>query len=68
LPSPLEIPVRLRIGRDGRVTSVEPADPALSTELREALERSAQAMRFVPARLGAEPIEAWFAMTFIYRR
>jgi protein TonB len=68
LPSPLEIPVRLRIGRDGRVTAVEPADPAISTELREALERSALTMRFVPARLGADPVEAWFAMTFIYRR
>jgi protein TonB len=68
LPSPLEIPVRLRIGRDGRVTAVEPADPALSTKLREALERSAQTMRFVPARLGADPVEAWFAMTFVYRR
>lgn len=68
LPSPLEIPVRLRIDRDGRVTAVEPADPALAPGLRAALERSARAMRFVPARLDEAPVEAWFAMTFIYRR
>ena len=68
LPSPLEIPVRLHIGLDGRVISVEPADAALPEVLRDALERSARAMRFLPARLGEEPVEAVFTMTFIYRR
>ena len=60
--------MRLRIGRDGRVIAVEPADPALAVRLREAVERSADAMRFVPARLGDETVEAWFTMTFVYRR
>lgn len=68
LDLPREIPVRLKIGTDGSVVEIEPADPALPEVLKEALRRSAAAMRFVPAKLGEEPVEAWFSMTFIYRR
>jgi protein TonB len=68
LPSPLEISVRLRVDRRGRVAEVVPGKPDLPAPLREALERSARAMRFVPARLGGEPVEAWFEVSFVYRR
>ena len=64
----LEIPVRLKVGVDGRVLAVEPADPALARPLREAVERSAEAMRFVPAALDGTPVEAWFSMSFVFRR
>lgn len=64
----LEIPVRLKVGVDGRVLAVEPADPALARLLREAVERSAEAMRFVPAALDGAPVEAWFSMSFVFRR
>lgn len=68
LPSPLEISVRLRVDLRGRVAEVVPRKPDLPAPLREALERSARAMRFVPARRGGEPVEAWFEMSFVYRR
>jgi protein TonB len=68
LKVPAEIPVRLRVGTDGRVLEIVPEDPDLAAPVQEALERSAEAMRFVPAYLGSEPVEAWFSMTFIYRR
>ena len=68
LDSPLEISVRLRVGEDGLVREVAPDTPDLPPRLVEALERSARAMRFVPARLGERPVEAWFSMTFVYRR
>jgi hypothetical protein len=68
LPSPLEISVRIRVDRHGRVAEIVPRDPDLPAPLREALERSARAMRFAPARLEGRPVEGWFEMSFIYRR
>ncbi len=68
LDGPLEISVRLRVDTEGRVREVVPDDPALPPRLVEALERSAAAMRFVPAKLGGQPVEAWFSMSFVYRR
>jgi hypothetical protein len=67
LDVPEEIPVRLRIAKDGTVKEIVPADPDLSGILMKALEESARVMRFIPARVGDEPVEAWFSMTFIYR-
>jgi len=65
---PAEIPVRLRIGADGMVQEIVPSDPDLPPKVIEALERSAQAMRFIPARRDDRPVEAWFHMTFIHRK
>jgi protein TonB len=65
---PEEIPVRFRVGRDGRVLEVVPSDPDLPRPLLEAIRRSARDMRFVPARMGDRPVEGWFALTYIYRR
>jgi len=66
LDLPEEIPVRIRVGRDGRVLRIEPLQPDLPEVVREAIVRSARAMRFVPARQGEDAVEAWFSMTFIY--
>jgi len=68
LPSPLEINVRLRVDSRGRVAEIVPEDPDLPAPLRRALERSARAMRFAPARLGDRPVAGWFEMSFVYRR
>jgi protein TonB len=65
---PEEIPVRFRVGRDGRVVDIVPSDPDLPQKLLEAIRRSAEDMRFVPARMGDRPVEGWFALTYIYRR
>jgi protein TonB len=66
LAVPEEIPVRIRVGPDGRVLRIEPVDAGLPPVVREAIERSARAMRFLPARRGETAVEAWFSMTFIY--
>ncbi len=68
LDVPPKIPVRLRIGKDGRVKEIVPADPDLPPLVIEALERSAQAMKFIPARRGDQVVEGWFTMTFEYRK
>jgi hypothetical protein len=68
LDVPDEIPVRLRIGVDGRVLEIVPENPHLSGPVRRALDRSAAAMRFAPARRGNRPVEGWFSMTFVFRR
>lgn len=65
---PEEIPVRLRIGADGTVLEIVPSDPDLPPKVMEALERSAQAMKFIPARRDDRPVEAWFHMTFVHRK
>jgi hypothetical protein len=66
LDVPREIPVRIRVGQDGRVLRIEPLQTDLPEVVREAIVRSARAMRFVPARQGKDAVESWFAMTFIY--
>ena len=68
LEVPPEIPVRMRVGTDGRVLEIVPEMPALSLPVLQAIRRSAEAMRFSPARLAGEPVEAWFSMTFVHRR
>lgn len=68
LEVPDEIPVRLRIGVDGRVLEIIPENPDLSDPVRKALDRSAAAMRFAPARRGDRAVEGWFSMTFVFRR
>jgi protein TonB len=68
LEVPDEIPVRLRVGADGRVLEIVPENLDLSAPVREALERSAAVMRFAPARRGARAVEGWFSMTFVFRR
>jgi hypothetical protein len=65
---PSEIPVRLRVGVDGRVIEVVPEIDDLPPAVIAALRRSASTMRFIPARRGGRPVEAWFPMTFVYRR
>lgn len=65
---PAEIPVRLRVGPDGAVREIVPEVVGLGAPVLEALRRSAEAMRFAPARLDGEPVEAWFRMTFVHRR
>ncbi len=67
LQVPPEIPVRLRIGADGRVKEILPQIASLAPPILAALHRSAEAMRFVPAQSGGEPVEGWFEMTFVYR-
>lgn len=67
LDVPEEIHVRLRIGRDGRVDRVEAVDPDLNPRILAIIRESASAMRFVPARRGREPVEAWFSMAFVFR-
>jgi hypothetical protein len=68
LDVPPQIPVRLRIGTDGRVQEVVPEISGLSPTVLAAVKRSAQAMRFTPARRGDVAVEAWFPMTFEYHR
>ena len=68
LDVPPKIPVRLRIGKDGTVKEIVPSDPDLSPLVLEALERSARAMKFIPARRGDRVVEGWFTMTFEYRK
>ena len=67
LSVPPEIPVRLRVGADGRVKDIVPEIEHLAPPVIDALHRSADAMRFAPARRGGEPVEGWFSMTFVYR-
>jgi hypothetical protein len=67
LSVPPEIPVRLRVGADGRVREIVPEIAPLAPAVLDALQRSANAMRFDPARRGGEPVEGWFSMTFVYR-
>ena len=67
LSVPSEIPVRLRVGADGRVKDIVPEIEHLAPAVLDALHRSANAMRFAPARRGGEPVEGWFSMTFVYR-
>jgi periplasmic protein TonB len=67
LSVPPEIPVRLRVGADGRVKDIVPEIEHLAPAVLDALHRSANAMRFAPARRGGEPVEGWFSMTFVYR-
>ena len=67
LSVPPEIPVRLRVGADGRVKDIVPEIEHLAPAVLDALHRSALAMRFAPARRGGEPVEGWFSMTFVYR-
>jgi hypothetical protein len=64
---PPEIPVRIRVGADGAVLEVVPETKGLSAPVLEAVRRSAQAMRFSPARQNGTPVEAWFSMTFVHR-
>lgn len=68
LDVPEEIPVRLRVGTDGQVLEIVPGIADLPDAVTAALERSARAMRFLPARRGDRPVEAWFSMTFVFRR
>jgi len=68
LDVPAEIPVRIRVGTDGQVLEIVPQIADLPPAVTAALERSAHAMRFLPARRGNRPVEAWFAMTFVFRR
>jgi hypothetical protein len=68
LQIPPEIPVRLHVGTDGRVMEIVPEIEHLAPPILEALHRSADAMRFAPARSGGEPVDGWFSMTFVYRR
>ncbi len=49
---PGEIPVRLRVGTDGRVVEVVPGVEGLPAPVLDAVHRSAAAMRFRPARMG----------------
>jgi len=67
LPSPLEIEVRLLVGKDGRVLEVEPVGE-LPASLLESLVRSAREMRFRPAIDHGEPVEAWTTTIVVYRR
>jgi hypothetical protein len=67
LSVPPEIPVRLRVGPDGRVKELIPEIEHLAPAVLDALHRSADAMRFAPARRRGEPVEGWFSMTFVYR-
>ena len=64
---PPEIPVRLRVGADGRVKDIVPEIENLAPAVMDALHRSADAMRFAPARSGGQAVEGWFSMTFVYR-
>ena len=66
-PSPLEVVARLKVGLDGTVVEVQALDPDLPADLRDAVERSARHMRFRPAMIGTEPVEAWKEITFVYR-
>jgi hypothetical protein len=68
LDVPPEIPVRLRVGADGRIREIVPETASLSPAVLQAIRRSAAAMRFAPARLDGKPVEAWFSMTFVHRR
>ena len=68
LDVPAEIPVRLRVGKDGKVKEIIPSNPDLPPQVMEALERSARAMKFLPARRGDQFVEAWYHMTFGYRK
>ena len=65
---PAEIPVRLRVGPDGRVKEIVPEIEHLPPPVLNALQRSADAMRFAPARRSGKPVEGWFSMSFVYRR
>ncbi|HET9234181.1 MAG TPA: hypothetical protein VFP10_08595 [Candidatus Eisenbacteria bacterium] len=65
---PAEIPVRLRVGPDGRVRDIVPEIENLPAPVLDALRRSADAMRFAPARSSGKPVEGWFSMSFVYRR
>ena len=51
-----------------RVLRIVPEVQGLPPVMLEALDRSAEAMRFAPARFGDDAVEAWFTMTFVYRR
>ena len=65
---PAEIPVRLRVGPDGRVMDIVPEIENLPAPVLDALQRSADAMRFAPARSSGRPVEGWFSMSFVFRR
>jgi hypothetical protein len=67
LQVPPEIPVRLRVGADGRVKEILPQIATLAPPILEALHRSAEAMRFAPAMSAGKPVEGWFSMTFVFR-
>jgi len=68
LGAPPEIAVRLLVGTDGRVVRVEPADPSIPAPVVDAVIRSTEVMRFVPARRDGRAVEAWFSMAFVFRK
>ncbi len=66
LPSPLAIEVRLHVDRNGRVIEVKPLQTDLPEVLLAALLKSAASMRFRPAMMGDERVDAWYRMEFNY--
>jgi protein TonB len=58
------VEVRILVGEDGSVASVELAEAAVDTALARAAIESARSMKFKPASRGGVPVPVWYSYRF----